>query len=124
MERVTAATIDTYLKRYATARGGELNENTNSEAGFVVLSKYSGAYILNTGLGPLWIGMQNASSRWTDGGNPFASVRAALDAAMTNPHPTAMDAAIFYSENSVERLRWLADRLEEFKKSGDFLLWA
>jgi hypothetical protein len=124
MERVTTENIDDYMKRYSVARGGELNEDTDSEAAFVVLAQYRGAYILNTGLGPLWIGVQNASARWTDDGKPFQSVLAALEAAMTSSHPTAMGAAVYYSEDSVERLRWLADQLEEFKKAGTFLLWA
>lgn len=124
MERVTAGNLDEYLARYSAARGGELNEETDSEAAFVVIAQYRGAYILNTGLGPLWIGAQNATSRWTDGGMPFASVRAALEAAMTSDHPTARGLGVYYSEDSVERLRWLANRLEEFKKSGTFLLFA
>lgn len=124
MEQVTAENLDDYLKRYSAARDGELNEETDSEAAFVVLAQYRGAYILNTGLGVLWIGVQNASGRWTDGGKPFASIRAALEAAITSTHPTAMMAKVYYSEDSVARLRWLADRLEEFKKAGTFLLWA
>lgn len=124
MERVTPESLDEYLNRYSLARGGELNEFTDSEAAFIVLGKYKGAYILNTGLGPLWIGVQNASARWTDGGKPFQSVRAAIEHVMTSEHPTSIGLALYYSEDAVERLRWLADRIDEFKKLGTFLLWA
>lgn len=124
MERVTANTLDDYLVRYSAARGGELNEHTDSEAVFIAIARYRGAYILNTGMGPIWIGLQNASSRWTDDGKPFASVRAALEAAMTSDHPTASGLGVYYSDDSVVRLRWIAEQLEEFKKSGTFLLYA
>jgi hypothetical protein len=124
MERVTTETIDDYLRRYSTTRDGELNEDTYSEAAFVMLARYSGAYILHTGIGVVWIGLQNASSRWTDGGKPFVSVRAALEAALTSTHPTTAGAAVYYSEDADMRLRWLADQIEEFKASGTFLLWA
>lgn len=123
MQRVTTENLDSLLKRYTEARGGELNEETNSEAMFVVLGKYSGAYILNTALGPLWIGVQNATARWTDGGKPFESVRAAIEDVMTSNYPPAKFAAVFYSDDSVALLRWLADQIEEFKKAGDFLLY-
>jgi len=124
MERVTEENLDDYLARYSATRGGELNEETDSEAAFVVIAQHRGAYILNTGLGPVWIGAQNASSRWTDDGKPFASVRDALKSAMNNKHPTAKGIGIYYSDDSVELLRWMADRIEEFKKAGTFLLWA
>lgn len=124
IKRVTAATLDDCLKRYSAIRGGELNEETFSEAAFIMLAQYRGAYILNTGLGVLWIGLQNASGRWSDGGKPFATVRSALEVAMKSTHPTAVGSAVYYSEDSVERLRWVADRLEEFKQQGTFLMWA
>lgn len=124
MELVTSENLDDYLSRYIAARGGELNQDTDSEAAFVMLAQYQGAYILNTGVGVLWIGVQNASGRWTDGGWPFATVRSAIEAVMTNAHPTARGRAVYYSEDSVDRLRWLADKLEEFKNAGTFLMWA
>lgn len=126
MELVTRENLPDYLAKYAAHRGGEMNEETASEAAFVVVTKYRGAYILHTGIGPIWIGIQSASARWSrDGrGAPFASVRAALEDALDQSHPTARDSAVYYSENSSERLRFIADKIEEFKSSGTFLLWA
>lgn len=123
MRHVTKENLDEFLKLYAEARGGEENEDTNSEAMFVVVSKYRGIYFLSTGLGPLWIGLQNASARWTNGGKPFSTVRAAIEGVTNNHHPLSTDLAVFYSEDSISRLRWLADRIEEYKNGGDFLLW-
>ena len=84
MERVTTENLTDYLERYSAARGGELNEETDSEAAFVVLAQYCGAYILNTAFGPLWIGVQNATARWADDGKPFPSMRAAIESAMAS----------------------------------------
>lgn len=121
MELVTKENLDEIVKKYAKARGGENNEDTNSEAAFVLVSKYLGAYILNTWAGPIWIGMQNATARWTNGGKPFDSARAAIEAVMDYRGPAK--AAVYYSEDSVERLRYLANSIENFKKCGDVLLW-
>lgn len=119
---VTADNLDQMVERYSVARGGELNENTNSEARFVAIAQYRGAYILSTGLGPVWIGIQNASARWTEDGHAFASVRSAIQAIWDNRHPTAMRAAVYYFDDSSRMLRWVADRIDEYKRSGDFLL--
>ena len=126
MELVTNENLDDFVNKYAAHRGGELNEETASEAAFVVVAKYKGAYILHTGIGPIWIGIQSASARWSSDGKgaPFASVRAAIEDALGQSHPTARDSAVYYSENSSERLRFVADKIEEFKGSGTFLLWA
>ena len=125
VEQVTLSNLDSFIERYAKARGGELNEETDSEAMFVFRSQFGGAYILNTGVGILWIGLQNASARWSNGGKPFPSVRAALVDVLSSASPNqAIGAGAFYSEDSVARLRWLADQVESFKASSTFLLHA
>lgn len=110
MELVTAESLETFLQKYRKARGGELNEFTDSEAMFVAIKIHGGAYQLHTGLGIFWVGIQNASSRWSQQGLKFISVRRALEAVLD-------DGAVqlYYSEDSVERLRWLAERLAEYK---------
>lgn len=123
MEQVTLKNLDALLDRYANARGGELNELTHSEAMFVFRSKFGGAYILNTGLGIVWIGLQNASARWSNNGKPFPSVRAALLDVLENDSPShSVEAGAFYSEDSVVRLRWLADQVEQYKADTSTLV--
>src|SRR5574337_446711 len=125
INRVTKENLTEYIELYAKARGGEANEETESEAMFVVLAKYRGIYILSTGfLGPVWIGLQNATARWTHYGKPFPSVRAALEGVLNDAHPLSTELAVYYSDNSVTRLRFLANQIEAYKRDGDFLLWA
>lgn len=132
MERVNEQTINGYLERYAVSRGGDFNEQTNSEAMFVLVGKYRGIYLLTTGKGPLWVGVSNAMARWTNGGEVFPSVRAATEVAFKDrrhPQFVALELwysglELWYSEDAVSRLRWIADRIAEQKASGEFLLWA
>jgi len=125
MELVIPEDIDRYIKRYEEARGGTHNEQTSSEAMFVLVGKYSGIYMLTTGIGPIWVGLQNATARWTNKGKPFDSVQHAIDSIFSNRDisPTNRLVQLYYSEDSAERLRWIADRIESFKASGDFLLY-
>lgn len=125
MELVTPEEIDKFIQQYEQARGGSANEQTDSEAMFVLVGKYSGIYMLTTGIGPMWIGLQNATARWTNKGKSFDSVQHAIDSIFSNRDisPTNRLVQLYYSEDSVERLRWIADRIEAFKASGDFLLY-
>lgn len=123
MEKVTVESIDHFVSLYSVARGGETNEETESEAMFVLATKYKGAYLLSTWPAPLWIGVQNAKARWSTNGKPFASVRAAIEAVLTAHDPESLHLAVYYSTDSVERLRWLADQIEANKAAGDFLLY-
>jgi len=123
MEQVTLNNLDDLIAKYIESRGGESNENTDSEAMFIAIGKYCGAFILSTGLGPVWIGMQNATARMTNGGKPFKSVREALVAVLTSRRPTLLGIKVIYSNNSVERLNWMADRIMENKGSGDYLIY-
>lgn len=108
MAAVTPRTAAWLLRRYELARGGLANENTPSEAMFVMVVQFGGVYQLTTGVaGPLWVGLQNPTARWSAGADtPFASV---MDALLT-----VLDAGaeVFYSDEAPERLRWLADRIE------------
>jgi len=123
MEQVTPSNIDDLLCRYDRARDGEMNEDTDSEAAFVFASKFGGAYTLHTGIGIFWVGLQNASARWSNGGEQFPSVRSAIESALNSTNPIqSIGGGVFYSEDSTERLRWLADRIESFKSCGSFLL--
>lgn len=124
MEQVTLETLDAFIERYAKARGGERNEETDSEAMFVFRSKYGGAFVLNTGLGAVWVGLQNASARCSDYGKPFPSVHAALHWALTSNGFTSIDSAVFYSEDSIARLRFLADQIERYRADDSVLLVA
>lgn len=125
MERVNEQTIDNYLERYTVSRGGDFNEQTNSEAMFVLVGKYRGVYLLTTGKGPLWVGVSNAMARWTNGGEVFPSVRAATGVAFKDHnHPQFVAIELWYSEDAISRLRWIAERIAEQKASGEFLLWA
>jgi hypothetical protein len=124
MERVTEDNIDDMLNRYIAARGGLFNEDTNSEAMFVCVGKYRGAYILSTWQGPVWVGVQNATARWTRNGCPFKSMLDALNEVIhPKNHPLNRDLAVYYFEDSVLMLRWLADYLRDCKSAGDFLLY-
>lgn len=127
IERVTAESLDRHLELYAKVRGGIDNEQTESEAQFIFVRKYGGLYFLHAGApGPLWIGAQNATARWSaDGqGSRFPSVRAAIDGVIGCRDAMSIGQALFYTDDSVERLRWMAERIEAFKASGDFLLYA
>jgi hypothetical protein len=42
MELVTVENLEDCLRRYSEARGGELNEMTDSEAAFVLVAPYWG----------------------------------------------------------------------------------
>jgi hypothetical protein len=123
MEQVTIDTLDAFMDRYCIARGGEQNEDTDSEAMFVGIGKYSGAFMLTTGLGPMWVGLQNATARLSSDGNgtPYASVRDAVWDALTLRRARA-PSEVLYSENAEQRLQWLAGRITENKACGDFLL--
>lgn len=121
MEQVTIANLDAFLKRYAKARGGEQNEATDCEAMFVFCAKYRGMYILTTAPALIWIGLQNTTARWTNNGGSFPSVKVAITRVLTAGE---IGAGVFYSEDAVARLTWCAQRLAEFKASGDFLLEA
>jgi hypothetical protein len=119
VEQVTLSNLDSFIERCAKARNGELSEGTYSEAMFVFSSPFWGAYILSADAGIRWVSLQNASARWSDGGKPFYSVRAALMSALSSAssdHTT--EGGAFYSEDSVARLRWLADQVESFKASS------
>lgn len=123
MEQVTFENLESFIERYAEARGGELNELTNSEAMFVFKSQFGGMYILNTGLGIVWIGIQNASARWSNNGKYFSSIRDALyDVLSSNDPIHSIDAGLFYSEDAASRLRMLANQNLEYKKSNEFLV--
>jgi len=116
---ITLDTIDIFLEKYTVARNGALNENTDSEAMFMISGRFCGVYYLHTGLGIYWVGLQNSTGRLTqDGrGKSYESVRCALkDALRLYP------ADVFYSDDSVERLRWLAARVSEYKAMGGVLI--
>ncbi len=125
MQEVTKETIDFFVSMYSAVRDGERNESTESEAMFVAVGKYAGCFILSTGLGPMWIGVQNATARMSSDGKgaPFADARSAIELLLADPHPLRK-VRVFYSDNSVERMHWLADRIAEFKAAGEFLLYA
>lgn len=123
MIRVTLDTLDGFIAKYAAARGGELNEDTDSEAMFVCSGRFSGVYVLSTAFGPMWIGVQNATARSSSDGEgaPFATVRDAVKDMLTKPGRRG-SAEVFYSDDAAERLRWMADRIASFKAMGGFLL--
>lgn len=120
IENVTQINIDSLLDRYRLARQGETNNDTTSEAMFVLSTQFNlGAMLLTTGFGILWIGIQNATARMSsDGkGTPYPSIKHALLHAMDlKPRD------VYYTDNAVERFRWLADRLEKFYADPSFLI--
>lgn len=124
MIQVTLETLDAFIAKYAKARGGELNEDTDSEAMFLASGRFTGVYMLSTALSPMWIGLQNATARSSsDGkGTPFPTVRDAVQSMLTRPLAQGR-AEVFYSEDAAECLRWTADRIESFKAMGGSLLY-
>jgi len=124
MKEVTLKNIDSFIKQYEKARDGQLNEETTSEAMFIAIGKYCGVFILSTGTGIFWIGIQNASSRMTDGGKSFSSVQKAIGQALQNKHPTGKVMRVFYSDDFIKRSKWITKQIKNLKKQGDFLLWA
>ncbi len=124
MELVEKQGVDAYLERYSKARDGVLNENTESEAMFVMVSQYGGAYLLTTGREIMWTGIGNASARLSDNGQRYSSVQDALrvpfdDARRTGRH---VGASLYYSEDLVSRLTFLAELIAKFKADPSFLL--
>lgn len=116
--QVTASNLDEMYAQYLSARGGETNEETDSEAVFMLSARFFGAYTLHNGFcSPVWIGLQNATARITDHGEPFGSVIEALEWAVKT-HPVS----VYYSDDSVERLHWLADRVRDFKAENRTIL--
>lgn len=123
LQQVTLATLNEFAERYHTARGGVGNQDTDSEAAFVYLSQYGGAYVLFTGMGIFWIGLQNSSARWTNNGRPFSDVRDALYAVLECTDPVhSVGGGLFYAENSVELLSFVAERVRNFKACGSFMV--
>ena len=123
MERVTEDNLVEIIASHAAARGGIDNQVTHSESAFVCIGKYCGAYVLSTFNGPMWIGLQSSTARWTDNGRPFASISHALEAILRAPDdPFYCDLAAYYFDDSVLMFRWLADKIESYKSSGDFLI--
>lgn len=111
--QVTTDNLEELVARYKSERGGENNEDTDSEVVFVLSPRFSGVYVLHHGYcRPIWVGLQNATARVTRGGSgtPFASVSAALEWTLRG----SLD-AVFYTDDSVERLNWLAARIKDFK---------
>lgn len=120
MTQVTKGNLSAMLKRYEAARA-----NDDSEAMFVLIAKYRGVFLLSTSVGATWIGMQNPGVKWADSGKPFASVRAALESALLDTsHPMSSQQAVYYSDDSAYRLRWLADRISRAKTTGDIFAGA
>lgn len=113
IEQVTHSNLFDMVERYARARGGETNEQTDSEAQFVAAGPYQGVLVLTTNLpcGPVWVGMQNASSRATDHGKGFESVTSAVHKMLLMTDWRRV--SIYYTDDARERLRWMADRIDE-----------
>lgn len=124
IEVVTNGRVQHYLDLYAASRGGLENQDTNSEAAFILHGPYCGANMITVGREIMWTGLQNASARISNDGNPWGSIEDAIKFAMTARIPRLVHSMVWYSDNAVERFRWLADRVEEAYASGDFLLYS
>lgn len=108
MERVNKIDRNHFVVRYNKARGGAGNEATASEAMFVAAEMFTGIYIYNEHLG-MWVGVSNATSRISYYGKPAPSTDEAVDRAL------GIGFEVYYSEDPVTRLRWMADTIEKWK---------
>ena len=124
MEQVTIENLDERLARFATLRGGEHNQETESEAMFVCCGKYSGLHVLHTGYAIVWVGVQNCSARVSNNGAQFPSVGAALKFMLELKHPLFRGSQLYLSTDSRQLLRWMADKIDEHYAADDFLCWA
>lgn len=115
IERVTHQNLDEVVARYIAARGGENTEQTDSEAMFVAGERFRGLYFFNQHL-KYWIGVSNASARASYNGIPAPDVRAAVARMLSLGHE------VHYTDEVVERLRWMTDRIAEWKADSSFLL--
>jgi hypothetical protein len=123
MELVTQENLSKFVELYAEMRGGDpLNQDTYSEAGFVLASKYQGVYFLHTGIGIVWIGLQNASSRWTNKGELFRSVTDALEAPFKSNNPEACHIELYFSKDSTDRFEKISEIIERFKNDRAVLV--
>lgn len=113
MQVVSSKNLQRYLQKYSLARGGLLYEKTYSEAMFILVCD-AGVYQLHASRRLIyWIGMQNATARWTAlNGKSFTNVEAALDQAV---NAAIYNAVLYYSEDAIERLRWIANYIEKAK---------
>jgi hypothetical protein len=120
--KVTERTIPRWVDVYRKDREGIENTDTTSEAMFFFVAVYEGgAQILTHGHGIKWVGLQNATACFTEDG-------------MGGSFPTICDALervfkcdwvrnfVYYSTNSVERLRFIADMVEQNYDRGTFVL--
>ena len=113
MERVTIETYKNFLARYDQARGGALNTLTYSEVMFVFGAPSIGVFILTTGVTLMWIGVQNASAWWSNAGKPFSSVDQAVETVLM---AHVDQGELYYSEDSAERCRKIAELIDTYKK--------
>lgn len=122
--KVTENDLEEVLAKYEESRGGFDNEDTNSEAMFFFTCKYLfGAQILTHGYGPIWIGLQNATARYSNNGKGelFPDIRTALTELL---HVNSLyRVSLYYSTDAVQRLRFIAEYIEECRDSGDFLIY-
>lgn len=120
---VTNANLDQYLSRYTYLRGGEMNEHTDSEAMFVGHHPKVGVYQLHaSSMLILWVGIQNASSRWSGDGRLFPSVREAVLSMLNNSYYSPR-AKVHFFEDSRPRLAWMLQQVESYKEIGGFPTW-
>lgn len=126
IKEVNIENLETILKEYTDLRGGEFNQETDSEAMFFLIGPYCGCFILKTILeGFIWIGIQNATARITNGGTVFLTIKDALECIFNcKLHPTMIHYKIYYSDSFLERSEFINNKIEEFYKSKDFLLWS
>ena len=115
IELVTRKTLLSFLARCDFARNGLMNEETESEVMFVIAPTFGGIFLLHTSvaLGPVWIGIQNATARAMHRGTSFPSVLTALEWAVSQ-YPEE----VFYTDDAAERLRWMAERVATCYASG------
>lgn len=106
--------------KFVATRGGELYDINTSEAMFVMYDQHLGLFTLHASTTAIfWAGVQNSSSRWTREGASFPSVFSALESVLGDTIPRK----VAYFEDSVTRLRWMADRIEKHRSLHGFTMW-
>jgi len=111
----TTEDLSMCLSKYRYASVVSAQKQLDPEARFVMVSRFDEIYLLHQLFGGyVWVGVQCDEAWVRDNDHPFASLELALACAMSRKYM-----ALYYSDDGVERLRWMADQLAELKGAAD-----
>lgn len=108
----TPEELSIHLAKYRYA----LQHDASSEARFVMVSDFDEIYLLVSDDGYAWVGVQQERWIFFVRDLRWVPLEIALDYALNAKHM-----ALYYSDNGVERLHWMAEQLMALKAVDDLV---